>query len=87
MQNKAPNLQVEIISPEGVLFNDICHLAVVPSALGDIGFMSGHEIVVATLRAGQISIYDDGQNLVKSFDVASGFVKMQTLEKLVVLVD
>ena len=81
------NLKLEIISREGILFNGECHMAVVPSVLGDIGFMFGHEIVIASLREGSILIYSEKDTLIKSFAVVSGFVKMQDQEKLLVLID
>lgn len=80
-------LKVQITSPEGDLFNGLCHLAVVPSTIGDIGFMYDHEIIVASLREGEITLYDAAQKLIKSFPVKSGFAKMQSEEKLLVLVD
>jgi len=80
-------LKLEIISPSGVVFKADCAMAVVPSTAGEIGVMHGHEAFIAALREGQIAVYDDQQNLVKSFDVKSGFAEMQSEEKLLVLVD
>ncbi len=80
-------LNVEIISPNGALFQGECHLVVVPSVSGDIGIMHSHEAVIATLREGKIEIFDDKESLVKSFDVKSGFAEMRDLDKLVILVD
>jgi F0F1-type ATP synthase epsilon subunit len=62
-------------------------MAVVPSVDGEIGVMYGHETIVAMLKAGQISVYDNKQNVVKTFAVESGFAEMQGAEKLLVLVD
>jgi len=81
------NLKLEIISPEGVIFNGNCHIAVIPSTLGDIGFMYGHEAVVALIREGQITVFDDKQNILKQIDVVGGYVEMNGAEKLSVLVD
>ncbi len=79
-------LKVEITSLKGELFNGSCHLAVVPSKLGDIGFMADHEVVVTALKEGQVTLYDEKQNVVKSFEVKSGFAEMK-VEKLLVLID
>ena len=81
------NLKLEIVSPSGIIFKGDCAMAVVPSVAGEVGVMHGHEAFIATLREGQVSIYDDKQSLVKSFDVKSGFAEMQDVEKLLVLVD
>jgi F-type H+-transporting ATPase subunit epsilon len=80
-------LKLEIISPTGVLFKGECHMAVVPSVAGEIGIMYGHEAVVAKLQEGKVSIYDEKNNLVRSFDITSGFAEMHGAEKLLVLVD
>ena len=80
-------LSLEIISPTGIIFKGDCHMAVIPSVSGEIGVMYGHEAVVVSLKEGQIVAYDDKQNPIKTLDVKSGFAEMQSLEKLLVLVD
>lgn len=80
-------LKVEIISPSGELLKGSFHMVVVPSVLGDIGVMQGHEVVIVALREGEVSVYDEKQNLVKSFPVKSGFAEVQEGGKLLVLVD
>ncbi|MBP7710049.1 MAG: hypothetical protein KA100_03150 [Rickettsiales bacterium] len=80
------NLNLEIISPTGVLFKGACHMAVVPSVEGDMGVMHGHEAVIVNLKAGQVVVYDDKQNVIQSFDVVSGFAE-QSAEKLLVLAE
>ncbi len=79
-------LQVEIISPKGVIFNDYCHLAVIPGNIGDIGVMNNHELVLTSLRKGQVEIYDKSEKLINSFEINSGFAHNEQ-EKLLVLVD
>lgn len=81
------NLKVEIISPEGVIFSGECHMAVVPAALGDIGFMHGHEVVITLLREGQIAVYDDKQTILKQLAITSGSAEMTESGKLLILVD
>ncbi len=80
------SLNLEIISPLGVLYKGSCHMAVIPSVDGEMGVMSGHEAVVVNLKAGKIAVYDDKQNLLKTFDVESGFAE-QSAEKLLVLAE
>jgi len=79
-------LQVEIISPQGYLFDGQCHLVSLPSTDGDIGVMSNHESLLARLREGKIAIFDEQQNILKEFPVTSGFAEMLD-NKLLVLVD
>lgn len=80
------NLNLEIISPKGILFKGTCNMATIPSVEGEMGVMAGHEAVIVSLKAGQIAVYDDKQNLVKTFDVESGFAE-QSAEKLLVLAE
>ncbi len=81
------NLKLEIISPEGIIFNGDCHMAVVPSTLGDIGFMDGHEAVIALIREGQITVFDEKQNIVKQVAVAGGYAEINDSGKLLVLIE
>jgi len=81
------DLKVEITSPNGVLFKGGCHLAVVPSTLGDLGIMVGHEAVLVSLREGEVTLYDDKQNIIQSIPVSSGFAQVQPSGILSVLID
>lgn len=81
------NLKLEIISPEGVIFSGECHLAVAPSVSGDIGFMHGHEAVLALLKEGQITLFDEKQNIIKQIDAVSGSAAIDDSGKLLILVD
>ena len=81
------HLKLEIISPAGTLFKGDCAIVTVPSVEGEMGVMYGHEAVIVSLQEGQIKVLDDGQNVVKTFDVKSGFAEMRGAEKLLVLLD
>ena len=79
-------LNLEVISPEGILFKGQCHMAVVPASTGEIGVMENHEVFVANLGEGNVRVFDEQQNQLHSFAVKSGFAKMQDLNNLLVLV-
>jgi len=79
-------LNLEIISAQGAVFNGQCHMAIVPSVDGEIGFMSDHEAIMARLRKGQIIVQDDKLNTVKTVEVESGYAEMCN-NKLIVLLD
>jgi F-type H+-transporting ATPase subunit epsilon len=81
------DLKVEITSPNGILFKGNCHLAVVPSTLGDLGVMAGHEAVLVSLREGEVALHDEKQNIIKSFAVSGGFAQVQPSGVLSILVD
>ena len=79
-------LNLEIISAKGTVFNGQCHLTIVPSVDGEIGFMSDHEAVIARLRKGQVIVQDENQNTIKEIEVDSGYAEMCD-NKLIVLLD
>jgi F-type H+-transporting ATPase subunit epsilon len=80
------SLYLEIASPQGMIFQGECHLAVIPATEGEIGVMASHEAFIASLKTGEINLFDDQQNLLKSFSLESGFAEMQD-RKLIVLVN
>lgn len=81
------NLNLEIISIHGIVFTGQCHMAVVPSVEGDLGVMYGHESIIAKLREGQVTVFDEKQNIVKQIEITGGYAEMHGAEKLSVLVD
>lgn len=81
------DLNIEIISKNQVIFSDKGNLAIVPATDGEIGFMRGHELVVSTLNAGEIKVFDKDNKIIISTEVKSGFVEMVNENKLIILVD
>jgi F-type H+-transporting ATPase subunit epsilon len=79
-------LQVEIISPEGYLFQGNCHLVTIPAANGEMGLMADHEAVLTSLSKGRVAILDSKNNILKEYTIESGFAEMFD-NKLLVLVD
>lgn len=80
-------INLEIISPTGVVFEGKCYLVSVPSASGDVGVMYGHESLIASLREGKIDIYDKEEVVLKSLEIKSGFVEISDGENLKILLD
>lgn len=80
-------INVEITSPEGIIYEGKSHMVVVPSTGGDVGVMQGHEAMVANLREGKIAIYNEKQEIEKEIDVTGGFMEVFDGQKLLVLVD
>jgi F0F1-type ATP synthase epsilon subunit len=81
------NLNLEVISLQGVVLKCECSMAVIPSVDGELGVMYGHESIIAKLREGQITVYDDKQTIVKQIDVKGGYAEMHGAGTLLVLVD
>lgn len=80
-------LNLEVISKTGVEFSGECTQVVVPCVEGEIGFMFGHEIVVAILRDGRLRILGDNDKVIEEIDVKGGYVEMKSEDQLIVLVD
>ncbi|AOX20510.1 ATP synthase F1 subunit epsilon [Kozakia baliensis] len=78
-------IQVEIISPEKVLFRREVEMAVMPGAEGDIAAMPDHAPMMLLLRGGVVSLYE-GDRIVEQFFVGGGFADM-TPERCTILAD
>lgn len=81
------NLNLEVISKTGIVFSGQCSQAVVPCAEGEIGFMKGHEIVVALLKEGTLRVIGDNDKLIEEIEVKGGYVEMKGDSDLVVLIE
>jgi F-type H+-transporting ATPase subunit epsilon len=53
-------MQVELITPEKVIFSAKADMIVVPGTLGDFGVLPGHAPFVSTIRPGVITIDVEG---------------------------
>ncbi len=80
-------LNVEIISPEGIIFHGKCAMVTVPSVAGDAGVMQGHEAFVAELREGKVTVYNESQEVIKEVAIITGFAEIHDGERLIVLLD
>lgn len=84
--NEFKALHIEIISPAGVLLDDYCYMATIPTTNGELGIMKNHESTLSRLKQGTINIYNDKNHIIKSFDITGGFANCVE-DKLIVLVD
>lgn len=75
MSTKALNL--ELVSPEKLLFSDEVEMAVIPGQEGDFGVMAGHSPFLSSLRPGVIYIFDNNQVSKKIF-ISGGFADVQS---------
>ena len=81
------NLNVEIVSIEGVIFSGLCSQVVVPSISGDMGIMNQHEAFIVKLKDGEIVIYDEKNANIKNFKIQSGYAEMTSQDKLTIIVN
>ena len=78
-------IQLELVTPEELLFSNPVEFAVVPGSEGDFGVLPGHTPFVSQLRTGVVRVYENGQ-VDKRLFVSAGFAEV-TNEKCVILAD
>jgi len=78
-------LKLEIVTPEGVIFDDDAKQVTVPGSEGEFGVLAGHAAVVSLLSAGVITIHrkDDREVQVA---VNGGYIKVDE-DKTLCMVD
>lgn len=79
------SLQVDIVSPEKVLFEGDAQMLVARSADGEIAFLTGHIPFIGVLRPDTVRIHlTDGNKI--NLDVESGFIEVSK-DRITVLSD
>jgi F-type H+-transporting ATPase subunit epsilon len=78
---------VSLVTPEGAAFEGDAEMMVVPGAAGEIGVLARHAPLVATLKAGEVRIYNniDADDLV-AYATGPGFFTVE-LDRAIALVD
>jgi F-type H+-transporting ATPase subunit epsilon len=78
---------VSLVTPEGPAYEGDAEMIVVPGAAGEIGVLARHAPLIATLRAGEVRIYDDADSdAVAAFATGPGFFTVE-LDRAIALVD
>jgi len=80
-----PRFDVEVVTPDGPVYQGEAHMLIVPGAAGEIGVLARHAPLVATLKAGSTRVHV-GANEVLEFATGSGFFKVE-LDRALALVD
>src|SRR6188474_2538113 len=80
-----PRFDVEVVSPDGPVFQGDAHMLIVPGAAGEIGVLARHAPLVATLKAGSTRVHL-GANEVLEYATGPGFFKVE-LDRALALVD
>lgn len=69
-------LQVSLVSADAEVWSGEASLVIAKTVLGEIGFMAGHEPVLAILAEGQVRITGtDGEKIIA--DAQDGFVSIE----------
>jgi F-type H+-transporting ATPase subunit epsilon len=78
-------LKLEIVTPDGVIFDDVAKQVNLPGSEGEFGVLAGHAALVSLLDTGVIVIEkEDGKEIAVAIN--SGYVKVEE-EKTTCIVD
>ena len=78
-------LRLELVAPQGLVFEGDVDMVVIPAATGEVGVLPKHAPLVAQLAIGRLRALTGGGEWL-NFAVAEGFVKVQ-FNKVIVLAD
>lgn len=70
----APEILLEIVTPEGVALSEQVHDLTAPSVEGEFGVLPGHRPLLAALNTGIVSYHKDGEE--HRVAVGAGFVEV-----------
>ena len=79
------NFRVEVITPEGEVFNDEVEMVSTRTAVGSIGILAHHQPLLAMLDPTELRLYKSESDVVR-FAQGEGFLQV-TGEEALVLVD
>lgn len=86
MQETALKLKCEIVTPEGLVYDDSVAMVIVPGELGELGVLPRHEPLVTLTRVGEVRIRSAAEDGVwELLAVGGGYVKVQS-DRLLMLV-
>ena len=78
-------LQVELVSPDKILFSDEAEMVICRTPAGEIAFMAGHIPFLGALGIGVVRIHKDGGD-VDRIAVHEGFVEVKD-DRVIILSD
>jgi F-type H+-transporting ATPase subunit epsilon len=80
-----PTLHVEIVTPDGSVYEDDVIMVVVPGAEGEIGLLARHQPLVSLLAIGETRVQTPDQEWVR-FASGIGYVEV-LFDKVTIVVD
>lgn len=69
-------MQVEIVTPESILFSGESEMVIAKSTTGEFGVLAKHEPMVVSLGYGPLRLYRDGE-VADRFVVYGGFLEVR----------
>ncbi len=83
--NQKCKLKCEIVTPEGLLYDDCAMMVVVPGQAGELGILPRHAPIVSRTIIGKVMVKGEGGQR-ERFAVGGGYVKVQ-YDRLLLTVD
>lgn len=78
-------LNVEIVTPEALMFSAGAEMVVAPGLEGDLGILAQHSPMISSLRSGIVDIYENNSTQIsKRIFVSDGFAEI-TPERCTIL--
>jgi F-type H+-transporting ATPase subunit epsilon len=77
--------EVSLVTPEGMAYEGLAEMVVVPGAAGEIGVLARHAPLVAMLKAGSTRVHVGGGKVIE-FATGPGFFKVEQ-DRALALVD
>ena len=85
MADGRKSFEVSLVTPEGMAYEGLAQMLVVPGAAGEIGVLARHAPLVAMLKAGSTRVHV-AENDVIEFATGPGFFKVEQ-DRALALVD
>lgn len=72
--SKHPTFNVQVVSPEKIIFDSDATMVVCRIAEGEAAFLPGHEPLMSLLQPGKVRVlHEDGE---EEFEVEGGFIQV-----------
>ena len=75
---------VEVLTPEGVVFDDEVEMVSTRTSSGSVGILAGHEPMLATLEKAELRLYRSETDIVR-FDQGEGYLQFAENRALVLV--
>ena len=85
MADGRKTFEVSLVTPEGMAYEGLAEMLVVPGAAGEIGVLARHAPLVAMLRAGSTRVHVGAGEIIE-FATGPGFFKVEQ-DRALALVD
>lgn len=74
--NQSQPLTVNIVTPDGVVYQHHARMLVVKTLNGDLGILANHEPIIAPLKISEVRVYRTDENHMDLVAVNGGFLEV-----------